>query len=169
MEDKSRQKWNYTFQWTENHLSPEEINPLRYEYDVLGAAALERLQEISKSANGEKERGGERKRLDLYALLRENHGKDEVLRRFWDELHDVPSWVDWEQIERGQRFFYRYAAANLTGFALQGFVGENSVSADLSTSILQQSSAEDGDRQLPAWSRSSCVQEASPLGYSSTA
>jgi hypothetical protein len=41
----------------------------------------------------------------------------------------VPDWVDWAQLERGQRFFYRYAAANIVGFALQGFLGENTAAS----------------------------------------
>ena len=46
----------------------------------------------------------------------------------WNQTHAVPQWVDWEQLARGQDFFHRYIGANITGFALQGFVGENSVS-----------------------------------------
>lgn len=127
MSENSRVKWNYTFRWTDQHLSREEIDPLRYKYDELGAAALEKLQKISAQNIRGEDAQGARARLDLYALLRDNHETDQVLRKFWDELHTVPDWVDWEQIARGQEFFYRYAAANLTGFALQGFVGENSV------------------------------------------
>ena len=128
MVDGSRTKWNYTFQWTEKHLSPHEIDPLRYRYDELGAAALEKLQEISAQNRERNDTKGSRSRLDLYAVLRDNHESDEVLQRFWSEVHTVPDWVDWAQLARGQKVFYRYAAANLTGFALQGFVGENSVS-----------------------------------------
>ena len=129
MDGKSRTKWTYSFQWTDKHPSREETDPLRYKYDELGSAALERLQKISVQKSGEKDTSqGPRPKLDLYALLRDNHELDPVLQEFWNELHTVPDWVDWKQLERGQEFFYRYAAANLTGFALQGFVGENSVS-----------------------------------------
>ena len=127
MNENCRLKWNYAFKWTDKHLSRQDIDPLRHEYDELGAAALERLQNISAQNVGGKDSKGDRSKLDLYSLLRDNHETDQVLRKFWDELHAVPDWVDWEQIARGQEFFYRYAAANLTGFALQGFVGENSV------------------------------------------
>ena len=127
MDSSTQSKWNYTFQWTENHVSREEIDPLRYRYDELGAAALERLQAFSVRQTGDEDKGRGRGRLDLYALLRDYHETDELLSNFWEELHTVPDWVDWEQIKRGQDFFYRYAVANLTGFALQGFVGENSV------------------------------------------
>lgn len=62
----------------------------------------------------------------MYAVLRDYHDQDDVLNRLWNEVHTVPDWVDWAQIERGQKFFYRYAPANLMGFMLQAFVGENS-------------------------------------------
>ncbi|RFU80026.1 hypothetical protein TARUN_2144 [Trichoderma arundinaceum] len=65
----------------------------------------------------------------MYATLRDHHGNDETLDKLWEEVHTAPDWVDWEQIERGQKFFYRYAPANLMGFALQGFVGENSAAS----------------------------------------
>lgn len=127
MDEKTCTKWNYTFQWTDKHLPRHETDPLRYKYDELGAAALEKLQKISAENKKSKDPQRAPERLDLYALLRDNHETDKVLQKFWDELHTVPDWVDWEQIARGQKFFYRYAVANLTGFALQGFVGENSV------------------------------------------
>ena len=107
-------------------MTPEEMYPLRYKYDELGANALAKLQQISSQRVTTKDCPVPR--LDLYAVLRDNHASDPVLSDFWTHLHTVPEWVDWEQIQRGQKVFYRYAVANLTGFALQGFVGENSVS-----------------------------------------
>ena len=104
------------------------MNPLRYNYDELGAAALEKLQAIYAKNDKAKDLRGAGERLDMYGVLRDNHDADPVLQKFWNELHTVPEWVDWDQIARGQKFFYRYAAANLTGFALQGFLGENAVS-----------------------------------------
>lgn len=128
MDCRPRVKWNYQFDWTDKHLSSQETEPLRSKYDELGAAALEKLQDISAQNNGRKVAQGDRSKLDLYALLRDSHKTDPALSKFWEsELHLVPVWVDWEQISRGQEFFYRYAAANITGFALQGFAGENSV------------------------------------------
>jgi len=118
----------YSFSWTDQHLSRDDIDPLRYTYDELGASALEKLREIAKSAPPA-DTACPKDRLDLYAVLRDHHAKDETMNRFWTELHTVPDWVDWKQLERGQKFFYRYAAANLMGFALQGFVGENSAAS----------------------------------------
>ena len=124
----TRKFGNYQFQWTELHLPREETDPLRYEYDELGSEVVEKLQEIAKKQK-DQEDGTTRAKTDLYALLSDNHQNDETLTKFWTEVHTVPEWVDWAQLERGQRFFYRYAPANLMGFALQGFVGENSAAS----------------------------------------
>lgn len=102
---------------------------MRYQYDVTAAKALKQLQAIAKEKNLS---DNPRKRPDLYQLLAENHASHVDLRDFWAQLHKIPAWVDWEQLERRQRFFYRYAAANLMGFALQGFVGENSAAVSIS-------------------------------------
>jgi hypothetical protein len=115
-------KWDYSFPWTADHISLDNLKLLRQEYDVLGSVALEQLQAIVRE-KGE----AASKRIDYYEILRENHSKDEVLGCFWKEVQNVPEWVDWQQIERGQRFFYRYLPGNVVGFGLQGFLGENSV------------------------------------------
>lgn len=126
---------NYRFQWTELHLPREKTDPLRYEYDELGSKVVDKLQEISKRKD--QEAGTRRARTDLYALLEENHENDETLEEFWNEVHTVPEWVDWDQLERGQKFFYRYAPANLMGFALQGFMGENSASSGVAEVLVR--------------------------------
>lgn len=122
-------KWGYSFVWTADHIPREQTDPLQYESDKLGDKALAKLLEI-QAANRETEKGtgGKLPCRDLYALLRDHHDADEVLQELWDEVHSVPSWVDWRKIERGQKYFSRYAIANLMGFGLQGFVAENAVS-----------------------------------------
>jgi len=60
---------------------------------------------------------------DLYAILKEHHENDPLLTKFWNEVTEVPSWVDWDQIARGQDVFYRYGGANLTGLAYQSLLG----------------------------------------------
>ncbi|KAH6607016.1 hypothetical protein Trco_003329 [Trichoderma cornu-damae] len=122
---------NYSFQWTDTHLPREETDPLRFDYDELGSKAVKKLQQMAR----EKSRGAAADAsyclgaFDMYAALRDHHAEDETLDQLWREAHTVPDWVDWTQIERGQKFFYRYAPANLMGFALQGFVGENSAAS----------------------------------------
>lgn len=124
----------HCFEWSTLHLAKSKTDPLRYEYDTLGATVLEQLQALAKSKGLTDD---PRKRPDLYQILAESHENLPDLREFWTQVHTVPDWVDWEQLERGQRFFYRYAPANLMGFALQGFVGENSSS--VSRVIIQKS------------------------------
>jgi hypothetical protein len=72
---------------------------------------------------------------DLFAILRDHHQEDDFLSDFWKDLHEVPEWVDWEQIERGQKFFSRYFVANCNLFALQAFVRGNTVRIHLAPSI----------------------------------
>ncbi|KAK1959929.1 transcriptional regulator [Colletotrichum sublineola] len=121
---------NYSFRWTKDHIPKDETEHLRQTYDKVGAAAVARIQEIHQRGLIEKSgNAAHLSKLDLFAVLQEHREQDEALGHLWDEVHTVPDWVDWEQLARGQRFFYRYALANLMGFALQGFVGENSASA----------------------------------------
>jgi len=56
-------------------------------------------------------------------LLRDHAETDELLKRFWQEVNTVPSWVDWAQIQRGQDVFYRYGGACFTGLAYQSLLG----------------------------------------------
>ncbi|KAJ5151741.1 hypothetical protein N7492_010036 [Penicillium capsulatum] len=121
-------KWGYSFIWTEQHILREETDPLQYESDTLADDALERLLALKNEINEKKGAQGA-PQGDLYAILRDHHTEDDTLNRFWSEAHAVPDWVDWEQIERGQKYFSRYALSNLVGFALQGFIAENSAAS----------------------------------------
>lgn len=121
--DNKRSVRGYDFEWTDKHYTAEELMPLRHQADDLALAVVERLFAIIAAQNPEK--GA--KRPDLYELLKENYPHDDVLRQFWEETHTVPDWVDWEEIEKGQAFLYRYLAPNITGIVLQGCLGENAV------------------------------------------
>ncbi|CAI7656212.1 unnamed protein product [Penicillium palitans] len=98
--DNARKVWNHEFTWTDKHFTPEVLLPLRRQTDDLAVDAVSRLQAVA-----------------------EHHGEDSVLQNLWEEVNTVPEWVDWAQIERGQEFLYRYLIPNLTGLALQGFLG----------------------------------------------
>ncbi|GKU07457.1 unnamed protein product, partial [Fusarium langsethiae] len=119
---------NHTFTWTDQHIPKSQTDPLRFDCDELGASAVRKIQEIHDQLRQE---GHQVSRADLFETLSQYHEQDADLSQLWQETHHVPSWVDWEQIARGQRFFYRYALANLIGFAFQGFVGENSASTSV--------------------------------------
>ncbi|KAJ4267009.1 hypothetical protein NW762_003107 [Fusarium torreyae] len=125
MSEELRTIGNHSFTWTNKHVSKTQTDPLRYECDELGAAAVREIQHIHTQL---KQQGHHVSRTDLFETLSQYQGQNGVLSQLWQEVHTVPCWVDWEQIARGQRFFYRYALANLIGFAFQGFVGENSAS-----------------------------------------
>ena len=110
----SRTCWGYTFQLTDDHITPEQANPLKYSYDLLGEECLNRLNGISPPEHkviGEKEKekevspeqvakagSGKGSTRDLYVLLRDHAASDPKLRELWDQVNEVPSWVDWDQV-----------------------------------------------------------------------
>ncbi|KAK1730620.1 tat pathway signal sequence [Colletotrichum acutatum] len=111
-----REVWDYWFKWTDEHLTSDDLRPMIYTYDELGAEALDRLDEISppvKPSTTPSEKvdtpQDAKPHRDLYALLRDNADTDEVLGKLWTEINTIPPWVDWAQIERGQQVFLRYA------------------------------------------------------------
>lgn len=146
-----RRCWGYTFELTDEHFTPEQCEPLKHTYDTLGEQVLDRLNELSpplsrdlprgnsqfsagKQSGGtqkdgstirdqEKAAGSQGGPRDLYVILQDHLEKDELLLRFWRDVTTVPSWVDWDQIQRGQDVFYRYGGANLTGLAYQSLLG----------------------------------------------
>ena len=114
----TRTVFGYTFQLTKHHLTPDQMEPMKQSYDMLGEQALERLDTISPplrcaprrnpikdeakpvlKSTGEQPPEGKR---DLYILLRQHAVSDEVVGRLWAEVNTVPSWVCWDQIARGQ-------------------------------------------------------------------
>lgn len=135
--------WGYEFEWTDQHLTPEQSEPMKRSYDVLAEECLDRLNEISPPVQKTLPRNdGDRIALasvpgteeekkeplpvpkrDLYALLEENHESDPKLAELWRQVNTVPEWVDWEQIERGQNVFYRYGGPALTGLTFQSLLG----------------------------------------------
>ncbi|TVY56927.1 hypothetical protein LCER1_G001974 [Lachnellula cervina] len=121
----TRQCWGYTFQWTPEHMTEQEMHPLKFTYDVLGEECLNRLDEISPPVTVELPRNASKEKVnrDLYALLRDNASKDEKLAELWTQVNTIPEWVDWEQIERGQDVFYRYGGVALTALAYQSLLG----------------------------------------------
>ncbi|KAK5175029.1 uncharacterized protein LTR77_000165 [Saxophila tyrrhenica] len=146
----TRKCWGYTFELSDEHLTPEQCEPLKHSYDTLGEQVYERLNELSPpprkdlprnnskfsaapEKDGEKDGGVDGNApgteparappRDLYAILQQHREKDELLQRFWTEVNTVPPWVDWEQIRRGQDVFYRYGGACLTGLAYQSLLG----------------------------------------------
>ncbi|KAI0873860.1 hypothetical protein GGS24DRAFT_501330 [Hypoxylon argillaceum] len=129
--------WGMEFKWTSKHLTPQQLKPLVRSYDTVATAAMEKLDEIipphakppPKDVNteGAMELGEEKKtRRDLYKLIQEHAPKDEKIGNLWTEINNIPEWVDWDQIERGQKIFFRYggpAMTTLTFLSLLGGMG----------------------------------------------
>jgi hypothetical protein len=122
------ERWGYSFQWTDQHPSKEDRQRLCSTFDELGDEALLRMQAIAGCPSCKNPGSEKSKKPDLYAILRHNHDKDEVLGKMWTEANHIPEWVDWEQLERGQKVWCRYAVANSSTFVLQAFIRESSVS-----------------------------------------
>lgn len=134
-----RRNWGYAFEWTPEHLTREQMRPLTYTYDTLGAECLDRLDEISPPGSShprppETKQGpdssphghGEKPphaRRDLYQLLEQHHATDPKLEELWTEIHTVPEWVDWAQIKRGQDVFYRYGGPCIVTLTFQSLIG----------------------------------------------
>ncbi|KAK5635215.1 hypothetical protein RRF57_010927 [Xylaria bambusicola] len=132
--------WGVRFKWSSNHLTPEQLEPLIYSYDKAATDAVDRLHEIASpqdtkpSSTDEdteeavKTNGEKKRRWDMYGLMQEYASKDEAIRKLWDEIHMIPEWVDWDQIERGQKIFFRYggpAISTLTFLSLLGGMGSS--------------------------------------------
>ncbi|PGH34691.1 hypothetical protein GX50_02479 [[Emmonsia] crescens] len=126
--------WGYSFQWTPEHLTGEQMEPMKHTYDRLADECLERLNEISPPPQKALPRttnrgaqncedGREKPKRDLYVLLRDNADRDEKLAELWNQVNSVPSWVDWDQIERGQEVFYRYGIPALNALGFESLLG----------------------------------------------
>ena len=127
--------YGYTFDITEDHLSEQQMEALKHTYDRLAEDALICLNAIAptdttaaaenvlRAAGGVAKGQLQAKERDTYALLQENYQRNEVLKKLWEEITEIPDWVDWKQIERGQEVLWRYAAPAMTGFAFQGLLG----------------------------------------------
>ncbi|KAK0705373.1 hypothetical protein B0H67DRAFT_557994 [Lasiosphaeris hirsuta] len=155
-QENSKRVWGYEFEWTVHHLTPEQMCPLMFSYDKLADDCLDRFDELTTSLDTRsitlKDNGvanpdsgtdpsshpppdGKEKKKgcphpDYYTLLRNHHSSDPTLDRLWTEVTTVPDWVDWTEIERGQKVFYRYAGpatVALTFHSLLGGMGSRRV------------------------------------------
>ncbi|KAK4454944.1 hypothetical protein QBC34DRAFT_103952 [Podospora aff. communis PSN243] len=143
--------WDYEFEWTPEHMTPEQMRPLMFTYDKLATESLDRLDELissvplrptrktpSSSDTQRPQEGSPPKgcpHSDFYELLKEHAPNDPTLRRLWTEVNTVPDWVDWAEIERGQQVFYRFGGpsiVSLTFHALLGGMGSHRIVETLS-------------------------------------
>lgn len=103
-----RRCWNYDFRWTPEHLTQEQMQPLRHTMDNLASDCIEPLARLASDGKTLENSKPNLMKLDMYALLRDNYEKHEALTRLWEQTNIIPDWVDWAQIERGQKVYYRY-------------------------------------------------------------
>ncbi|KUJ22166.1 uncharacterized protein LY89DRAFT_704824 [Mollisia scopiformis] len=126
------ERWGYSFPWNSNHMTAEELHVLRNSHDIIGLAAYESLKSIldaERTPSNDKTLSITGQQSDdWYDVLRIHHHEDDALQGFWNGVHTVPDWVDWKQIERGQRLFAKYASANLTFLFFYGFLRGSGVS-----------------------------------------
>lgn len=120
--------WDYEFDWTEEHLTPEQLRPLMFSYDVLATESVDRFDELVPSLplrvqRTKSSRPAECPHSDFYGILKEHTSSDPTLQRLWDEVNTVPPWVDWAQIERGQKVFYRYAGPSIVSLTFHSLLG----------------------------------------------
>ncbi|KAK3304614.1 uncharacterized protein B0T15DRAFT_248496 [Chaetomium strumarium] len=124
--------WDYDFKWTPTHCTAAELRPLVFSYDELATRCLDRFDHLlGPSARAKSKTGKEGAANacahsgfpDLYELLRTRAPEDDTLQELWDQVNTVPYWVDWDQIERGQRVFYRYAGPSVVGLIFQSLLG----------------------------------------------
>ncbi|OTB03377.1 hypothetical protein M426DRAFT_12528 [Hypoxylon sp. CI-4A] len=124
-----RELWGVRFKWTPEHLTPEALKPLRHTYDTTATDAIERLNEmlsISSRTEPTKDsspQAGKKAQGDLYKMLQTHASSDEKVKKLWDEINTIPPWVDWAQIERGQKVFYRYGGPAFTALTFLSLLG----------------------------------------------
>ncbi|KAI1083949.1 hypothetical protein F5B20DRAFT_594504 [Whalleya microplaca] len=121
--------WGVAFKWTPAHRTPRALEPLIHTYDTTATDAVERLHEISRSPADKNiedvtNPSNEGKPLrGSYESIQKHTGTDEKVKRLWTEINTVPDWVDWQQLERGQKVFYRYAGPAITTLFFLSLLG----------------------------------------------
>ncbi|KAI1745431.1 hypothetical protein F4680DRAFT_103410 [Xylaria scruposa] len=120
------ERWGMKFKWTSKHTTPQQLESLIHSYDTVATEAIERIDEIIPSSHAKslhEEDGKKKRRRDVYELLQEHASKDEKIGRLWTQINTVPEWVDWDQIERGQKVFFRYGGPAITTLTFVSLLG----------------------------------------------
>ncbi|KAI0449617.1 hypothetical protein F5B21DRAFT_493689 [Xylaria acuta] len=120
------ERWGVRFKWTSKHTTPQQLQALIHSYDKVATEAVQSLDEIvpPPHAKSPPKADGEKKLYrDTYELMQEHASKDEKVGRLWTEINTVPEWVDWDQIERGQKVFFRYGGPAITTLTFSSLLG----------------------------------------------
>ncbi|KAK0639352.1 hypothetical protein B0T16DRAFT_432220 [Cercophora newfieldiana] len=131
--------WDYEFDWTLEHMTAEQMKPLMFSYDELATKCLDRFDELVPSlplrttrktpqpdASSKPQEASPENACphpDFYELLKTHAPNDPTLQRLWDEVNTIPDWVDWAEIERGQKVFLRYAGPFIVSLTFQALLG----------------------------------------------
>ncbi|GAM35150.1 hypothetical protein TCE0_017f03250 [Talaromyces pinophilus] len=99
------------------------MQPLRHTMDNLASDCIEPLARLASDGKTLENSKPDLMKLDMYALLRDNYEKHEALTRLWEQTNTIPDWVDWAQIERGQKVYYRYGHSMGIALAFQSLLG----------------------------------------------
>lgn len=113
-----QERWGMRFKWTSEHTTPQQLEILIHSYDIVAAEVVERLDDIVPPAHAKsplKEDEKKKPYRDKYELMQEYASKDEKIEKLWTEVNTIPQWVDWDQIERGQKIFFSLRRARYHG------------------------------------------------------
>lgn len=97
----------YKFQWTDLHPSINDVQKMLHTYDKLANDVLDRLDELSPPTD-QPPKGCPMHSRDMYSLVKQYADSDKTVGKLWEQVTEVPDWVDWEQIRRGQKLVYQY-------------------------------------------------------------
>lgn len=103
------QKYDRTFEWTKHHLTARELNEIAQHGDPLADAALPFLEAKGKS------------RIDSMENLIKSPNCPPEVKAFYEQVNTIPEWVDFDQIARGQAFYWEmffYATITLEAHSL---------------------------------------------------
>eukprot|EP00937_MAST-01D_sp_MAST-1D-sp2_P001972 g1972.t1 len=99
-------KLGYQFRWTQHHKTGAQLEPLRQIGDPLADAALEAMDTRLRPAT------------DPLQLLRRLAAEEDAAAgastgggacaALLAQAREVPAWVDWDAVQRGQDVFHRY-------------------------------------------------------------
>ncbi|OAA36804.1 tat pathway signal sequence [Beauveria brongniartii RCEF 3172] len=114
--------YGHGFVWTDEHPQIKDVERMLYTYDKLANDALDRIDVLSPPGNKAAE-GCPMSHRDMYKLVEQYSESDETIGKLWRQVTDIPDWVDWEQIQRGQKVVYQYHAQMLLGLMFTSLVG----------------------------------------------
>ncbi|KAK0747467.1 hypothetical protein B0T21DRAFT_418012 [Apiosordaria backusii] len=143
--------WDYEFEWTSDHYTPEQLKPLIYTYDELASKALDRLDELAAQSRAPKTSPHSESpppysdslspptstsdsnpptlgmpslqiRPPLLPPPNPRPLRPDPLPLMVPTNHHPP-WVNWSQIASGQKIFYRYLGPSIVGLTFQALLG----------------------------------------------